>query len=88
MVILIVFRQERGQFYVGAHGAGHIQVSEVGHLAIGVDNSSRSAFSLQHYPCPCIAQANSKVHLFVIVSIGAINIIGERVSSTRDCKRG
>lgn len=37
MGILIVFRQEVGQFSVGAHGAGHIQVGEVGHLAIGVD---------------------------------------------------
>ena len=38
-VILIAFRQQVGQFSVGTRGAGHIQVSEVGHLAVGVDTT-------------------------------------------------
>ncbi len=52
MGIVIIFRQEVGQFYlgenrvgqfyVGTHGAGHIHVGEVGHLVIGVDTGKRS----------------------------------------------
>ena len=51
MGIVIVFRQGVGQFslgenwvgqfYVDTHGAGHIHVGEVGHLAIGVDTGCK-----------------------------------------------
>ena len=51
MGIVIIFRQEVGQFYlgenrvgqfyVGTHGAGHIHVGEVGHLVIGVDSCAK-----------------------------------------------